>query len=95
MLVLASGLTSAKGTVDTLDHQRQNALVVREEERLDAALILKWRTVLRGIEETPCEECLRVEVELVGTLALPRAETFVMAQNRLTQLEAVSRRPQT
>jgi hypothetical protein len=38
MLVLASGLTSAMGTVDTSGH---HALVVREEERLDAALILK------------------------------------------------------
>jgi hypothetical protein len=53
LVVLASGLASASGTVDTLGHR--NALDVREGESLDAVLILKWRTVLRGIVETPCE----------------------------------------
>jgi hypothetical protein len=52
---LASDSPSARGTLDTLGHQRWSARVAHAG-MLDAALIPRGRTVLRGIEVMPFQQ---------------------------------------
>ena len=51
---LASGSASARDTPDTVGHQRWSASVAHAEGTVGAALILRWRAVLRAIEGMPC-----------------------------------------